>query len=58
MPINLQHWTWLNGLKNGLTLAQLCETLNTDIASLMAQITDWIALGCINGFSLIADTQP
>ena len=58
MPVNHQHWRWLTGLKNGFTLAQLYNIEKTDIASLMAQITDWIALGCIDGFSLRADTQP
>ena len=56
MPINHQHWVWLTGLRNGLTVAQLCNIGNTDIASLMAQITDWIALGCIDGFSLRTKT--
>ena len=56
MPINHQHWVWLTGLRNGLTVAQLCNIGNTDIASLMAQITDWIALGCIDGFSLRTNT--
>jgi hypothetical protein len=58
MPINHQHWVWLNGLQNGFTLVQLCDMENTDIASLMAQITDWIALGCIDGFSLRAEFNP
>ena len=58
MPINHQHWTWLTGLQNGFTLAQLCDIENTDIASLMAQITDWIALGCIDNFSLRAGPSP
>jgi hypothetical protein len=57
MPTSQQHFAWLTGLKNGLTLAQLCNIENTDITSLMSQITDWIALGCIDGFSLRADTQ-
>jgi hypothetical protein len=57
MPTSQQHFAWLTGLKNGLTLAQLCTIENTDITSLMSQITDWIALGCIDGFSLRADTQ-
>jgi len=58
MPISQQHWAWLTGLKNGLTLVELCAIKNTDIAPLMAQITDWIALGCIDGFSLQEKTQP
>jgi len=56
MPINQQHWTWLTGLRNDFTVAQLCDIENTDIASLMAQITDWIALGCIDSFSLKAES--
>lgn len=52
MPLSLQHWSWLTGLKNNLSLAQLCALEHTDLAPLMAQITDWIALGCIDGFSL------
>lgn len=56
MPINRQHWTWLMGLKHGFTVTQLCDIENTDITSLMAQITDWIALGCIDNFRLKADT--
>jgi hypothetical protein len=58
MPLNHQHWVWLSGLQNGFTLAQLCGIENTEITSLMAQITDWIALGCIDGFNLTADSQP
>ncbi|MFT7375971.1 MAG: hypothetical protein ACI9EP_001548, partial [Oceanospirillaceae bacterium] len=57
MPTSQQHFAWLTGLKNGLNLAQLCNIENSDITSLMLQITDWIALGCIDGFSLRADTQ-
>jgi hypothetical protein len=52
MPVNHQQWTWLNGLQNSFTLAQLCDAENTSITPLMEQITDWIALGCIDGFSL------
>jgi hypothetical protein len=52
MPVNHQQWTWLNGLQNSFTLAQLCGAENTNITPLMEQITDWIALGCIDGFSL------
>lgn len=51
MPLNRKHWGWLQGLKNGFSLSQLCECEHTQISPLMAQITDWIALGCIDGFS-------
>ena len=52
MPLSLQHWRWLTGLKNNLSLAQLCAIEQTDLTSLMMQITDWIALGCIDSYSL------
>ena len=52
MPLDQRHWTWLIGLQNGLTLAQLCDLENTDLNLLIAQIKDWIALGCIDGFSI------
>ena len=52
MPLSLQHWSWLTGLKNNFSLAQLCAIEQTDLTSLITQITDWIALGCIDGFSL------
>jgi hypothetical protein len=52
MPLSLQHWRWLTGLKNNLSLAQLCAIEQTDLTTLMMQITDWIALGCIDSFSL------
>ena len=51
VPLNHQCWMWLQGLKNSRSLSQLCNMDNTDLSVLMNQITDWIALGCMNGFS-------
>jgi hypothetical protein len=45
-----QQWEWLMGVEKGHTLAQLCELKNTQLPVLMAQITDWIALVCIDDF--------
>jgi len=50
MALTPQQWEWLMGLEKGHTLAQLCELKNTQLPVLMAQITDWIALGCIDDF--------
>jgi len=59
MPLTSQHWRWLQGLTNGLSLSQLCEIEQTELSTLMKQITDWIALGCIDTFSLkAAKYQP
>jgi len=56
MDLTPTQWAWLRGIEQGFTLAQLCEHKDTTLEPLMAQITDWIALGCIDGFSVIPPT--
>lgn len=56
MAVQALHWQWLKGLENGLTLDQLCAIPHTELAQLMTQITDWIALGCIDGFTVSSST--
>ena len=52
MALTQRQWNWLNGIEQGFTLAQLCNTTDTTLEPVLAQITDWIALGCIDGFSV------
>ncbi len=57
MMLNKLHWKWLEGLKNSYTLGQLCALKSTELEPLMTQVTYWITLGCIDGFSVSRHPQ-